>query len=398
MKELSIEEKAKAYDKAIERARYWEKNPTVWSSDDICQKLFPELKESEDERIRKALLNDFKNNCSEYFCAGINRDMVIAWLEKQSHDGKKWIYEDVYIKEKEQLIQDGIDEVLENPQKYGLEKQAEQKSDPRYSIIAKLIEADDIYQMSVNDAMVEEAKNKAIEALSNLEISKLLGLEKQGEQKPTDKIEPKFKVGDWIIHNTSPDLIYYVESILSPQSDCYCLEHNGGTMLMNFSEDNDYHLWTIQDAKDGDVLATKDAVFIFKHIDKTGLSLCKSYCEVIGNSELGLGFDFSINGVTPAAKEQRDLLFAKMKESGYEWDAEKKELKKIEQKFAWSEEQIKEGLEEAASDWGIKASVSPISMIMDSGRPIGTQKHTISHQDSFKKGAEWVINKLKVLM
>lgn len=33
---------------------------------------------------------------------------------------------------------------------------------------------------------------------------------------------------------------------------------------------------------------------------------------------------------TPATKEQRDLLFQKMKEGGYEWDAEKKELKKIE--------------------------------------------------------------------
>jgi hypothetical protein len=31
----------------------------------------------------------------------------------------------------------------------------------------------------------------------------------------------------------------------------------------------------------------------------------------------------------PATKEQRDLLFSKMKEAGYEWDAEKRELKKI---------------------------------------------------------------------
>ena len=34
----------------------------------------------------------------------------------------------------------------------------------------------------------------------------------------------------------------------------------------------------------------------------------------------------------PATKEQRDLLFAKMKEAGYEWNGEKKELRKIEQK------------------------------------------------------------------
>lgn len=34
--------------------------------------------------------------------------------------------------------------------------------------------------------------------------------------------------------------------------------------------------------------------------------------------------------VRPATKEQRDLLFSKMKEAGYEWDADKKELNKIE--------------------------------------------------------------------
>lgn len=90
--------------------------------------------------------------------------------------------------------------------------------------------------------------------------------------------------------------------------------------------------FTIQDAKDGDVLTTKDAVFIFKHMDVAGLSLCRSYCEVIGNSKLGLGFDFPIQTVHPATKEQRNFLFKKIKEEGYEWDAEKKELKKIEQK------------------------------------------------------------------
>ena len=165
----------------------------------------------------------------------------------------------------------------------------------------------------------------------------LAWLEKQGEQKPTDKVEPKFKVGDWIVSKTS-NLVYCVDSILFPQSKCYCLSYNGGTVLVNFSDEQNYRLWTIQDAKDGDVLATKDAVFIFKYMDKTGLSLCKSYCEVIGNSKLGFGFDFSTNDVYPATKEQRGTLFAKMKEAGYEWDVERKELKKIGQKSAWSEE------------------------------------------------------------
>ena len=42
--------------------------------------------------------------------------------------------------------------------------------------------------------------------------------------------------------------------------------------------------------------------------------------------------------VKPATKEQRDLLFQKMKEAGYEWDADKKELKKIEQKLVEEKE------------------------------------------------------------
>lgn len=67
----------KKYEQALERAKKWASQPTVWSSDDICQKIFPELAEGEDERIRKELIDFFKSrgyNCSKRF---------IAWLEKQ---------------------------------------------------------------------------------------------------------------------------------------------------------------------------------------------------------------------------------------------------------------------------------------------------------------------------
>ena len=40
----------------------------------------------------------------------------------------------------------------------------------------------------------------------------------------------------------------------------------------------------------------------------------------------------------PATKEQRELLFKVMYDAGYVWDAEKKELREIEQKPTWSEE------------------------------------------------------------
>ena len=128
MKELSIEEKAQRYDKALERAKgVIEQNPLMEYLKKGIEYIFPELKESEDERIRKIIYGWIYTQPSEFFEGGFSKEEMLTWLEKQGHDGKKWIYEDVYIKEKEQLIQDGIDEVLENPQKYGLEKQGEQK-------------------------------------------------------------------------------------------------------------------------------------------------------------------------------------------------------------------------------------------------------------------------------
>ena len=61
MKELTIEEKAKAYDEAIERASKLRVQNPFDTVSQMMEHIFPELKESEDERIRKALINGFKD-------------------------------------------------------------------------------------------------------------------------------------------------------------------------------------------------------------------------------------------------------------------------------------------------------------------------------------------------
>lgn len=94
--------------------------------------------------------------------------------------------------------------------------------------------------------------------------------------------------------------------------------------------------FTIEDAKDGDVLANGEMIVIFKHfkdplyrqhiVAYIGLDIC-------GNIQITDDiWSLGIDKARPATKEQRNLLFAKMKEAGYEWDAEKKELRKIEDK------------------------------------------------------------------
>lgn len=79
------EEKAKAYDEALEKAKKYHEECKMrgndWFVEDI-EDMFHELKESEDERIRKKLI-DYFNICSGDYYGELKRKDIIAWLEKQ---------------------------------------------------------------------------------------------------------------------------------------------------------------------------------------------------------------------------------------------------------------------------------------------------------------------------
>jgi len=87
MKELTIEEKARAYDEALERARAINsgKDIDVEAGTTTCEYIFPELKESEDEKIRKELIEHIKANQETDYVLfqKFSPEDVIAWLEKQ---------------------------------------------------------------------------------------------------------------------------------------------------------------------------------------------------------------------------------------------------------------------------------------------------------------------------
>jgi len=78
---MTIEEKAKAYDEALERAIEFQK-----SKDGLCvltaESIFPELRESEDERIRK-WLSECVENLSDGNFIEVSRQDVLCYLEKQ---------------------------------------------------------------------------------------------------------------------------------------------------------------------------------------------------------------------------------------------------------------------------------------------------------------------------
>ena len=106
MKELSlsIEEKAKRYDEAIEKLRSLHDNyDTVSTLIDIKEELeniFPELKESEDEKIRKEIIAILKYKYGLYpkDPKYINAPQWIAWLDKQGESYTKRDVDDAYLK------------------------------------------------------------------------------------------------------------------------------------------------------------------------------------------------------------------------------------------------------------------------------------------------------------
>lgn len=147
-----------------------------------------------------------------------------------------------------------------------------------------------------------------------------------------NKIEPKFKVGDWItFYGGNPFKILKIEAEINSVLDYLLLDQNDHDFYFSKAHvDKNVRLWTIQDAKDGDVLATSAGAFIYNG-NNCGGSYPGSYCGInnLGNFQTGVEYHWTRKKVYPATKEQRDLLFQKMKESGYEWDADKKELKKL---------------------------------------------------------------------
>lgn len=76
----------KKYNEALEKARQFSEHPLQEDSSSIVEYIFPELKESEDERIRKALITFFKRFPYDSIeQAGTNAKEAIAWLEKQGN-------------------------------------------------------------------------------------------------------------------------------------------------------------------------------------------------------------------------------------------------------------------------------------------------------------------------
>ena len=74
----------KMYKEALEKAKIEINTKGIGETVNLCKQLFPELAESEDERIRKALVKLLTVASEAYLIhsTGIKKESYLAWLEK----------------------------------------------------------------------------------------------------------------------------------------------------------------------------------------------------------------------------------------------------------------------------------------------------------------------------
>lgn len=214
-----------------------------------------------------------------------------------------------------------------------------------------------------NKKMWESLRDLLLERGSYTEAACIdFALEKQGltirngeivsiEPEPSTEKEipykPKYQAGDWI--QIEQGHVMKIVDVDKELQVYHTLSWCGTKNIRSMSDINCIsHLWTIQDAKDGDVLVgeydncKKPWIGIFKCISKhRPETQFDSYCFINSSHHKFTTPECKVfpafnpccghtsRYAKPATKEQRDLLFTKMHEAGYEWNAEKKELKKI---------------------------------------------------------------------
>lgn len=345
------------YKKALDNARlmYDAGNNDVKH---IVGQLFPELAESEDEKVRKEIVRFIQMEVEDEIVG----NKWLAWLGKQCQ------VKEPHISQHENRT------CKENNNSLTYEDEKVRKA---------LLEL--VHDTTGDELWIDYNVHKE-EALD--------WLKRQGEQKPADKVEPKFHEGEWVVNKLGD--LWHIDSF--DKKNYQVSDGKGNYNYFPISKQGEMRLWTIQDAKDGDVLACpndagdRDVVFIFKNINSDeGWVFC--FCASDANGCFCTNNDYVGNSnstnISPATKEQCDLLFQKMHEAGYEWDDEKKELKKIEPKT----EENKGNLGGISPNWSEEDGMI-LSLIVNSLKFI---RDTLSHDDkytvdvgSFEGQIEWL--------
>lgn len=252
MKDLTIKQKAKAWDNVLSQAKDLYNGMDVDHA--LLEKLFPELKKDEvsDEKIWNLLINTFKSYAQyDDKFQDIELSTLIEWLENQK---ARFLNETIIVPS------DGIVEPVMSPAEEG---------------------------------------------------------------------QSKFKVGDWVV--TVTGTVYQIKDITSAYgSDIsyQCQSQNGSIFIYPISAAKTWHLWTIEDACECDILASDETIVMFKELDMLNIRCFCTY-HFLNMEKFNLETLQNKTAYHPATTDQVRLLFRKIFQFGYEWLPGNKKFRKL---------------------------------------------------------------------
>lgn len=271
---MTIEEKAKRYDETIERAKEWYSDVQIgiWFKGNL-EKLFPELKESEDERIREALIALLKFGLKDgsAIAPGFNetKEQALAWLEKQSKsdeslyirfgnipiNGKSKVYNgeieigieegiSVYpaFEDKEGNIILGLNLPITKTSLYTQQHLLEYDNRPCYLVTGDYVgKGTDGEPLLKNVRIIKEIKPYRIKQGEKPQGKSALETINEEKVDNANEVEPKFKVGDKIKYNyptTDTSTLTIITVEYDKNRYVVCDKPNNYNYLSFFAQDN----------------------------------------------------------------------------------------------------------------------------------------------------------------
>lgn len=361
-----------------------EKNGNIGFSK-ICSYLsknFPELKKNEDEKVRKAIIH-FISHTPTVPKGIIDKEQMLTWLEKQGKPEQKLdnfevlpglykcihrmfdgtpegrllfevgnVYRCLSKNDRAEFeISQGHSIYLEDPivrkhfvpaEKQNYESQSIAESRPaklpdgiEFPFKARVKKNNKIVVITSGQLDDTQPIDSRIYLAYTSDITDGYKIYKPEELEFIK--QPEFKVGNWVVNKLGDT--WHIDSFYGKN---YQVSNGKGNFsYFPISKQDEMRLWTIRDAKEGDVLVDKSdgTIGIFQSIGHhpdggsyNDPSYCYLHCRYDDEffyADFENGNTMDSDNAVPATKKQHDLLFQKMKEAGYSWDGKLKKNTKF---------------------------------------------------------------------
>lgn len=317
---LTNEEKLRAYDEALERAR----KVYLTGLDEnkkSAKYIFPELERYEDEKLKEELIGYFTNGKEYLSLCSFDKRSILDWLGRQVTYSEERML-DWAKKTVAQSIMDYLDKnsttgkCLDGVECEDLEN-AVVNSDwgKVYNYMKEKLE------MLPCDQCRKDHPSHSCQDITSLGRC---ALEAQEETK-------KFSVGQWVFIEKAEDRRRGPFKIVSMDEDGYHFDPEEYNIVLDLTEST-LVPWTIEDAEPGSILAFGNEISIFRG----RMINCPNGIAEFGGFEYYVCYDSNndrlitdsfyslteqdIAEIHPATADQRGLLYRKIEEFGFQWD------------------------------------------------------------------------------